>query len=111
MASGDGVTFGYTWSRWLRLFGKLSTKKKANQVKSVDTKLVYLPYPHDNDKVYDSNMTKNDLKHDKLAKYLIDNSISDEIKVRLDFRKLSAFQIWKALEKSNKKSDEKIYVN
>ena len=48
----------------------------------------------------------NILKHDKLAKYLINNNISDEIKVRLDFRKLSAYHIWKALEKSNKRSDE-----
>jgi uncharacterized protein YktA (UPF0223 family) len=85
---------------------KLPTIKKANQVKTTDTKLVYLPYPHDNDKVYDSSVTKDDIKHDKLAKYLINNSISDEIKVRLDFRKLSAYQVWKALEKSNKRSDE-----
>jgi len=58
------------------------------------------------DLYYEKDVTKEMIKLDSLAKHLINNSISDEIKIKLDFQRSSAYQIWNILKASNTRSNE-----
>jgi len=46
------------------------------------------------------------IKSDELTKYLINISILDEIKIKMDFQNSTAYQIWRIIKEINTKFDE-----
>ena len=55
---------------------------------------------------YEEQVTKEMIKKDATAKFLISNSISEEMKAKIDFRRNTAYDIWKIIMEGNNKSNE-----
>jgi len=84
--------------------------KKINKDKrEKDKESKYIECPFDTTKVYEKDVTSDDINKDKLAKYLLCNSMSEEISSSYDFRRFTAYEIMKKLQvRFNKSDDEKI---
>jgi len=46
------------------------------------------------------------IRKDATAKFLISNSISEEMKAKIDFRRNTAYDIWRIIMEGNNKSNE-----
>jgi len=55
---------------------------------------------------YEEQVTKEMIRRDATAKFLISNSISEEMKAKIDFRRNTAYDVWRIIMERNNKSNE-----
>ena len=75
---------------------EIPENKRNNHIKVRNTHILY----------YEEQVTEEMIRKDATAKYLISNSISEEMKTKIDFRRNTAYDIWKIIMEGNNKSDE-----
>jgi hypothetical protein len=64
----------------------------------------YTRIPGDKRRIYDISVTEDMIDDDKHAKFIIDRSVSESVKRKINFGKYTSFELWKILKNSYSES-------
>jgi len=75
---------------------EIPKNKRSDHIKVRNSHILY----------YEEQVTKEMIRKDATAKFLISNSISEEMKAKIDFRRNTAYDVWRIIMEGNNKSNE-----